>query len=162
EGVDEAVPEVPDQEGACEGAERERRDGEAPGRVEGAPRCDAPDEVALEIEGVDDAVPEPRDVVAARPDHGVGDEERAAEVLDVERREAGGKVRVGEVPGEGRRVRVAREDVDPSRGEVRRVEVRVRADRAEGRALEARADDDREHLRRGAERPAPAEDRPVL
>src|SRR5215469_13041520 len=88
-GVDLAVAEVADEEGAGELAEASRRDGQTPGRVQGAARDQPPFQVALEVEHVDEAVPRPfLVVVPAGLLQSEGDVELAIEHLCVERREA--------------------------------------------------------------------------
>src|SRR5690349_10601651 len=96
-GMDAAVAEIADQEIAGETAEPVRGDGESPGRVERTMRRDALDQVAVEVELVDEAMAEaPHVVRALRVADREGDEEMTVERLHVERRVSVRHVRIGE------------------------------------------------------------------
>src|SRR5262249_19170396 len=86
--VDLPVPEVPDQQIAAGGGEVGGSERQAPGRIEGALGRDASEELPARVEHVDEAGPGAGDVdllvlVGLR----IGDEDRAVDVLDAERRE---------------------------------------------------------------------------
>ena len=105
ERVDLAVAEVADEQGVAELPEVVRGDGDPVRRVEQPLRGEPRDELAAQGELVDEAVAHARDVVVPGVVLlGVGDEQRAVDVLEAERGEPGRDVRVGErAAGEGGR-----------------------------------------------------------
>src|SRR5262249_52771481 len=130
--VDLPVAEVADQQVAADAAEHRRRHRHAPRRIERALAGHAAEQVSAGVEHVDEAEPraryvEPLRLVLLR----VGDEERATEVLDVERREALRDLLVDKGVGVAHQVEAAVEDVDAGVVEVGGVQL-VAGDREPG------------------------------
>ena len=120
-GVDGAVAEVADEQGAGVVAEEGRGHRHAPRRVQRATRYQAAAEIAVKIEHIDIAVASASHIVALSVVlFGVGDVERPAEALDVKGRETGGDVGILEAIGDGQGSVVGVEGVDGASGEVSR------------------------------------------
>src|SRR5439155_4583189 len=136
EGVDLPIAEVADKQVAAKAAEAGRGDGQPPGRIELTASDDATEEVTRRCEHVDEAKALAGDVVLrVSVLLGVGDEERAIDVLDPEWPEARGDPRVDEGAGWRYQVEVAVEHVHPGVVEVRRVEEVAGSRRGDGEAL---------------------------
>src|SRR2546422_465756 len=84
-GVDLSIADVADEQGAAEGTEFRRRQGQPPRRVERAMRSESPQEAAARVVHVDETKPSAHDFIApVLVLLGVGNEEQVVNVLDVE------------------------------------------------------------------------------
>src|SRR6266849_1510431 len=141
EGVDPAVAEIADQDVAAEAAEGEGGARHGPGRIEVPVAGEAPQQVAVGVEHIDEAAARAGDVVVLlRVLLGIGHEEIAVEVLDAERREARGDHRIGEAAvgrgaGEGAAGGVGAVDLDRAGAEIGREQEHAMHIDAGGEAL---------------------------
>src|SRR5262245_40505875 len=118
-GIDTAVTEVADQQGAAEAAEPCRREHETPRSVKLAPLDQVANQVAARAVNVDETPAWAGDLVlAVGVLLGIGDVQQAAELLDVEGCIAARDSPVEEVAREVHRVEARVEDVDPPSVEV--------------------------------------------
>src|SRR5205814_2895713 len=135
ERVDHAmlIVEIPDEDRIAEGAEIRGRFGDAPRRGELAALRGAFGERAVGVEDADGAAAQ-IDGIRGRSWNGVGDEQLAVHVYDIERVETRRHRRIGKAAGERRLVEALVEDIDGARGVVGGVEKAVPAARADGDA----------------------------
>src|SRR5207244_5091206 len=119
-GVDLAVPEVPDQQVAAEPPEVARGERKAPWRIELAAARDAPEQLAVGVEHVDESEAPTGDVVLALAVLlGERHEDPPADRLDAERRKPLRDLAIDERPGRVHVVELVVEDVDAAVVEVR-------------------------------------------
>src|SRR2546425_3567755 len=105
--IDTAITKVAHKQIIAESAEIPRGEGQPPGRVEFVARSDAPNEVALGIEDIDETVALARYIIALGGVlFGIGDIELTVQILDVEGGKPVGDVRVREGTGEAGRSKV--------------------------------------------------------
>src|SRR6266853_138346 len=124
EGVDAAVAEIADQQLAGEIAEAGRGGRQPPGRIQGAAGGDSPEQVPIQVIGIDKSEAwTGLVIVLVRLLHGGGHVEHAVEILDVEGRKPGRDAGIGEGTAQRDHRVAAIEDLDGAEAEVAGVDV---------------------------------------
>src|SRR5262249_13419976 len=119
EHVDAAILLVADENVAGELTEADRRARQAPGRIEHAALGEAPQQVSVRVEDIDEAVAQAAHIVLLGGVLlGVGHPDLAIDVLDAERRKAARDARVVEVAVRDHRRELAVEHIDAAGAEV--------------------------------------------